>query len=209
MTQNLNVIKKLIGGKISPKAEISEIAAGEGKIAEAYNERAAVYKDEGGQLYVLSSSCSHMGCAVTWNEAEKTWDCPCHGSRYSATGEVIQSPAVKGLVPLKGTVQRVRQPGGRLASTMDLAPGEMMGIESGGRHILLVNLNDSFYAIGNTCTHKGCTLSMGQLQGDRVQCPCHGSVFNVKTGQVIHGPAEKPEPVYQLQIEGNDIYLLV
>jgi glycine/D-amino acid oxidase-like deaminating enzyme/nitrite reductase/ring-hydroxylating ferredoxin subunit len=206
---NMKVIKKLTGGKISGKEDISKIFPGEGKIAEFEKQRAAVYRDEHDQLYVLSSSCTHMGCTVTWNNAEKTWDCPCHGSRYDSGGEVIHSPAVKGLIPLKGTVQDAKQLGGKIASTADLSPGKMVGIDSQGRKILLANLDGNYYAIGNVCSHQGCTLSEGQLKGETVQCPCHGSVFNIKTGEVVQGPAKKPEPTYRLEVDSGQIFLLI
>jgi len=70
-----------------------------------------------------------------------------------------------------------------------------------------VNLDGSFYAIGNKCTHMGCALSNGTLKGDTVQCACHGSVFNVKTGGVIRGRVKKPEPKYELQISGDQILI--
>lgn len=85
----------------------------------------------------------------------------------------------------------------------------MIGIVNQSRNILLANLNGNYYAMGNTCTHIGCTLSEGELKGQNVQCPCHGSTFNVKTGEVVQGPAEKPEPTYQLKIEEGQIFLLV
>src|SRR5580765_772232 len=59
--------------------------------------RLAVYRADSGELIALSPVCSHAGCIVSWNEAEKTWDCPCHGSRYSAVGEVIEAPAIHAL----------------------------------------------------------------------------------------------------------------
>ena len=60
-------------------------------------ERVAVYRDEAGAVHAVSPVCTHMGCTVTWNTAETTWDCPCHGSRFGSDGAVIQGPAVKDL----------------------------------------------------------------------------------------------------------------
>jgi nitrite reductase/ring-hydroxylating ferredoxin subunit len=95
----------------------------------------------------------------------------------------------------------------KLASTTDLKPNQMKAVNTNGTSILLVNLDGVFYAIGNKCTHRGCALSNGTLNRDTVQCACHGSVFNVKTGSVINGPAKKPEPKYELQISGDQILI--
>ena len=77
--------------------EASDIAPGEGAVVKIDGHKVAAYRDEQGVLHTLDPACRHMGCIVAWNEAEKTWDCPCHGSRYNAVGEVIHSPAVYGL----------------------------------------------------------------------------------------------------------------
>jgi Rieske Fe-S protein len=61
----------------------------------------AVYKDKAGKIHACSAVCTHMGCIVRWNNAEDTWDCPCHGSRFSVDGKVIHGPAVKDLKKLK------------------------------------------------------------------------------------------------------------
>lgn len=92
-----------------------------------------------------------------------------------------------------------------IASTKDIDQGEMLGVEKNGKAIMIANINGTFHAIGSVCTHMGCDLSEGTLTGDRVQCRCHGSVFNVKTGEVISGPAERPEPSYSLRIDGDKI----
>jgi nitrite reductase/ring-hydroxylating ferredoxin subunit len=60
----------------------------------------AAYRDESGALIELSAACPHLGGVVRWNAAEKTWDCPCHGSRFSCMGGVINGPALSGLEPL-------------------------------------------------------------------------------------------------------------
>ena len=76
---------------------MDEIPPGEGRIVSLDGERAAAYRSEDGALVALSATCTHLGCIVSWNTAEKTWDCPCHGSRFDTKGKVIQGPAVKDL----------------------------------------------------------------------------------------------------------------
>jgi len=56
-------------------------------------ENLAVYRDPSGTVTRVSATCTHMGCIVDWNEAERTWDCPCHGSRFKPTGQVVSGPA--------------------------------------------------------------------------------------------------------------------
>ena len=79
---------------------LSEVRQGEGKIMEHKGEKLAVYRSGDGAVHVCSAVCTHMKCIVNWNPAEKTWDCPCHGSRFSTEGKVIEGPAVTDL-PLK------------------------------------------------------------------------------------------------------------
>jgi Rieske Fe-S protein len=69
------------------------IPRGEGKVVMLDGERVAAYRDEKGKRSVKSAVCPHMGCIVRWNGAEKTWDCPGHGSRFQGTGEVTAGPA--------------------------------------------------------------------------------------------------------------------
>ncbi len=76
---------------------VSEIPLGEGRVVEIGGERAAVYRDESGAARAVSAVCTHAGCLVHWNAAEKSWDCPCHGSRFATDGGVLEGPAVKGL----------------------------------------------------------------------------------------------------------------
>jgi glycine/D-amino acid oxidase-like deaminating enzyme/nitrite reductase/ring-hydroxylating ferredoxin subunit len=69
------------------------IKRGEGRILDINGGKVAVFRDEKGKLTKKSAICTHMGCVVRWNDAESTWDCPCHGSRFKPTGEVIAGPA--------------------------------------------------------------------------------------------------------------------
>lgn len=77
--------------------KVSELQPGEGKATQIDGKEAAVYKKDDGSLVVLSNICTHEECQTEWNEDEKSWDCPCHGSRFTAEGDVINGPAV---VPL-------------------------------------------------------------------------------------------------------------
>jgi glycine/D-amino acid oxidase-like deaminating enzyme/nitrite reductase/ring-hydroxylating ferredoxin subunit len=70
-----------------------EVPRGTGKVIEAKDQKLAVYRDERGKTSVRSATCTHMGCLVNWNQAELTWDCPCHGSRFKPDGAVIAGPA--------------------------------------------------------------------------------------------------------------------
>lgn len=97
IVENLNVADKLIEGKLSQLPEQVEVKPGEGKIIKANGQRTGVYRDEQGILHTVDTTCTHMGCELNWNSAEKSWDCPCHGSRFSYKGEVIEGPALKPL----------------------------------------------------------------------------------------------------------------
>lgn len=79
---------------------VKEIKPGEGEVVTVDGKRVACSRDEDGKLTTCSAVCTHMGCIVHWNGVEKTWDCPCHGSRFLATGEVLAGPAETGLEPM-------------------------------------------------------------------------------------------------------------
>jgi nitrite reductase/ring-hydroxylating ferredoxin subunit len=92
-----------------------------------------------------------------------------------------------------------------IASTKALPPGKILGVVKNNTEMLVANVEGKYYAIGNVCTHNGCKLSDGVLKGDKLMCICHGSTFDVRTGAVVMGPAKKPEPSYQLKIDGDQI----
>lgn len=97
IVENFNVAEQLLDGKLSLPPEDVDIKPGEGKVIKADGKRAGAYKDEQGTLHVVNTTCTHMGCELNWNSAEKTWDCPCHGSRFSYEGKIVEGPAVKPL----------------------------------------------------------------------------------------------------------------
>lgn len=90
--------KNFIKGRLQKPTKTEEsIKPGEGAIIEIKNKKVAAYKNEKGEMLTLLPVCSHMGCIVDWNKVDKTWDCPCHGSRYEANGKVKKGPAKKNL----------------------------------------------------------------------------------------------------------------
>ncbi len=96
--ENLNVVKQY--GKLATKGELESsrsLAKGMGAVIERDGEKIAVYRDQAGRLHERSAVCPHLGCIVDWNTAERTWDCPCHGSRFDPDGRVLNGPAISGL----------------------------------------------------------------------------------------------------------------
>ena len=76
---------------------VDELQNDEGAIISSGLKKLAVYKDDMGELHVFSATCPHLGCVVQWNADEKTFDCPCHGSRFTKEGKVINGPAISNL----------------------------------------------------------------------------------------------------------------
>lgn len=97
VTENLDVAKNLIGGKVSSVPEIVTIKRGEAQVINVDGQKTGAYRDEQGTLHFVNTTCTHMGCELNWNSAEKSWDCPCHGSRFTWDGMVIEGPTVKPL----------------------------------------------------------------------------------------------------------------
>lgn len=97
--ENADVAKQLIGKWFSVEKinEVADIAPGEAKVVKFEGETIALYKDEQDNLHAVSPVCTHMKCSVAWNSAERSWDCPCHGARYSMDGKVLTGPADRDL----------------------------------------------------------------------------------------------------------------
>ncbi|MEH7417864.1 FAD-dependent oxidoreductase [Neobacillus drentensis] len=103
ISTNADVAKHLLKGKLEIVEKVPEdLQDGEGSVVMYRGKRAGAYKDENGKLYVVDTTCTHLGCECEWNRAEKSWDCPCHGSRYSYAGDVIEGPTKKPLELLQG-----------------------------------------------------------------------------------------------------------
>ena len=98
MTQGANVAAELVSAMVRSEGhDPASLKPGEWAILTVHSKKVAASRDDTGTLVTLDPACRHMGCTVTWNTAERTWDCPCHGSRYRADGQVIHGPAVYSL----------------------------------------------------------------------------------------------------------------
>ncbi|WP_334145008.1 Rieske (2Fe-2S) protein [Rhabdothermincola sp.] len=99
----------------------------------------------------------------------------------------------------------------RLCSIHDVAPGEARRVDLGDLRIAVVRIGDEWYAIGDTCTHQNISLSEGEVHEDtrEIECWKHGSCFSLVTGEPSSLPATKPEPVYELRIDGEDVLVVL
>ena len=93
----------------------------------------------------------------------------------------------------------------KVADTDEILPSQMKEVEVDGQSILIANVNGKYYAIGSICTHEGGPLADGTIHNYEVECPWHGSKFDVRTGEVTNLPATEPEPSYEIKVESNQI----
>ena len=101
ISEGADVGMRLLGDRIRRRGTRDRIASGAGAVVGDGRGQRAVYRDESGRLHELSARCTHLGCIVGWNSADRSWDCPCHGSRFDPLGEVIHGPAVAPLSRLE------------------------------------------------------------------------------------------------------------
>lgn len=96
--KNATVGKDLIVSRVQ-KTDLSltDLQPDQGGLVAVDGEKLGGYRDEDGQLYLVKTACTHMGCGLSWNNAERSWDCPCHGSRFSYKGEILEGPAIRPL----------------------------------------------------------------------------------------------------------------
>jgi nitrite reductase/ring-hydroxylating ferredoxin subunit len=93
----------------------------------------------------------------------------------------------------------------RIGNVNDVATGQIRAFDVAGMKVDVANAAGRLYALEDTCTHRGCSLASGKLEGTTVTCPCHGSQFDVTSGAVIRGPATRPVRSRSVQIAGEDV----
>ena len=95
----------------------------------------------------------------------------------------------------------------RVGKVNDVAAGQMRAFDVAGTKVDVANTDGHLYALENACTHRGCSLASGKLEGTTVTCPCHGSQFDVTSGAVLRGPATQPVRSRSVQIAGEDLLI--
>lgn len=93
----------------------------------------------------------------------------------------------------------------RVGSSQEIASGQMRVFDLGGTKVTVASAGGHLYAFDDTCTHAGCSLARGELEGTTVTCACHGSQFDVTSGAVLRGPARRPVRSRQVQVDGEDL----
>ena len=92
-----------------------------------------------------------------------------------------------------------------VGSSGDVPVGEIRAFEVEGNPVAVANVEGRFYAFDDLCTHRQCSLAEGDLDGTTLECICHGSQFDVTTGEVLNGPATEPVRSYEVQVEDGSI----
>jgi nitrite reductase/ring-hydroxylating ferredoxin subunit len=93
----------------------------------------------------------------------------------------------------------------KIGSLDDFPDGSMKKVQVHDEGVLVTNISGKIYAIGDECTHRGCSLSEGTLEGITVICPCHAGNFDITTGKVISSPPKRDVPYYEVQLQGSDV----
>jgi 3-phenylpropionate/trans-cinnamate dioxygenase ferredoxin component len=93
----------------------------------------------------------------------------------------------------------------RLENARDIGTGEMRVFDVAGTKVNIASVGGQLHVFDDTCTHRACSLAKGKLDGTTVTCPCHGSQFDVTTGEVLRGPAQRPVRSRLVQIEGENL----
>ncbi|MGI0086421.1 MAG: non-heme iron oxygenase ferredoxin subunit [Nitrosotalea sp.] len=95
----------------------------------------------------------------------------------------------------------------KILETKDVGKGEMRAVNFGNEVLCVINLGGKFYVINNVCTHEGGPLNEGTLDGFEVECPWHGAIFDIRTGEVKAPPAEQPVSTYEVKIQEDEILI--
>lgn len=97
----------------------------------------------------------------------------------------------------------------KIGKLADFPINKTKKVTANNTDIMITNLDGKLYAIGDVCTHEECSLAEGVLQGEIITCPCHYSQFNAKTGKVLSPPATEDEPVYEVKVAAEEVFVVI
>ncbi len=97
----------------------------------------------------------------------------------------------------------------KVGETSEIAPGRMQYYTVNKKEVCIANIDGTFYAVDDLCSHAECNISDGDIEGETITCPCHDSSFDVRTGEPNHPPATEPLATFEVKIEGNNILILI
>jgi len=99
LKENVDVGRRFVADRVAKlrAASVDTLVRGEGALVDLDGQKVAAFLDDEGTVHAVSATCTHLGCTVGWNPAERSWDCPCHGSRFATDGRVLNGPAVRDL----------------------------------------------------------------------------------------------------------------
>ena len=208
----------------------AEIPDGERKIVQIDNLSIGVFHHKG-KWYALHNSCLHRGGPVcTGTLIEDTLTCPWHGFQYDVTnGQLLVDPSIhldNYAVVIENDQVRLQVPERSPAPAASTSPapqaapeasslkegefrisevpaGSTLLVEVAGQSFAIYNVGGVFYATQDECTHQQGPLNEGTLEGTTIECPYHGSQFDVSTGKVLRGPAKEPLKTYRVTVEGE------
>lgn len=211
-------------------ASVTEIPEGERKIVQVGDLSIGIFHQPDG-WYALRNHCLHRGGPVATGPLEDgVLVCPWHGYRYEvSSGRLLSDRRVMlEMYPLQLvgddvhiavpapeervirrekplTVEHTEEvrPAPNEFNTADLLPGQSLLLNVQGEDVAVFNVGGRFYATQNACTHAGGPLHEGRLSGARVECPWHGSRFDVTSGEVLAGPADDPLRIYRVSVDEN------
>jgi glycine/D-amino acid oxidase-like deaminating enzyme/nitrite reductase/ring-hydroxylating ferredoxin subunit len=107
LRENVNIAVQEVAGLLrGSNASLADLSSGEAAVVDVDGSAVAAFRDASGTLHAVSAICTHMGCKVSWNPGEGSWDCPCHGSRFAPDGAVLHGPALRGLEPVSSEEPR-------------------------------------------------------------------------------------------------------
>lgn len=225
-------MERLVGNQRVQVAPVDQIPEGERKLVNVDGISIGVFHHKGG-WYALRNSCLHRGGPVCTGRLEgDVITCPWHGYQYNVTsGALLVDPSAKlktypvdivdGAVyievpvinreavefpvfnEVKPEIQEPRKLQENEYYTKEIEPGQSKLLHLNGVRVAVYNVDGKFYATQEECTHEGGPLSQGDLRGDTVVCPWHGSCFRVTTGEVLCGPARNPLQTLKVSIDGE------